>query len=150
MSIYIWVLLIHILAAVIGLGSAFALPIIMNRAKTVSQAKFSMTIFSGVEKLAKIGSITLLLTGIILGIINPSLFKEFWYIASLVIYIAVQPIVAGILPKKMSAQNAILDETTDDELPASYLAISKQMIPYNNATHIATVILILLMTIKPF
>ena len=151
MNVYEWILLVHILGAVIGLGSTFALPVIMKSPKTVAQAQFSFQIAGGVEKLAKIGSLSLLATGIILGILTPYLFKETWYIASIVIYIAVQPIIAGILPKKMAAQVAILDShNDDDELPESYKVISKEMAPYNGIMHASAVVLIVLMTIKPF
>jgi len=150
LTVYVWVLLVHILAAVIGLGSTFALPVIMKRPKTVSQAKFSFQLSEGIEKMAKIGSISLLVTGLVLGALNPSLFKEVWYIASIVIYIAIQPIVAGILPKKYAAQMAILEAHEGDDLPETYRAISKQIAPYNGIMHFSAVILILLMTIKPF
>jgi|GEM_PF-364674 len=150
LTLYVWILLIHILAAVVGLGSTFALPVIMKRPKTVSQAKFAFELSGGIEKFAKIGSITLLVTGLILGALNPSLFKEIWYITSIVIYIAVQPIIAGILPKKMAAQTKILEEHNGEELPESYHAISKEMAPFNGILHLSVVVLILLMTIKPF
>ena len=150
LTLYVWILLIHILGAVIGLGSSFALPVIMSRPQTVSQAKFAFQLSAGVEKLAKIGSITLLVTGLILGALSPHLFTEIWYIASIVIYIAVQPIIAGILPKKAAAQMAILEAHEGEELPEPYHILSKQMAPYNHIMHFSAVLLILFMTIKPF
>lgn len=132
------------------MGSTFALPIVMKRPKMVSQAKFAFQISDGIEKIAKIGSLTLLVTGIVLGILSPYLFKEIWYIAPIIIYIAVQPITAGILPKKMAAQAEILEAHDGEELPESYKAIRKQMSPYNGIMHLSAVILVILMTIKPF
>ncbi|RBW68456.1 DUF2269 family protein [Bacillus taeanensis] len=150
MSIYSIVLLLHIIAAVAELGAAFALPILMNAPKTVSQAKFALAVNEKVEKPVKIESITLLVTGIILGILSPYLFKKIWYIASLVIYVAIQPIVAGILPKKMARQRELLESHKGEDLPEEYTKIGKEMAPINGLAHLSAIVLIVLMTLKPF
>ncbi|MDP4164135.1 MAG: DUF2269 domain-containing protein, partial [Bacillota bacterium] len=83
MSFYGFIVLLHVIAAVSGLGATFALPILMSRPKTTSQARFAFIVNAGIEKMAKIGSISLLITGLILGALNTELFTHFWYIASL-------------------------------------------------------------------
>ena len=52
-----------------------------------------------------------------MGRVQPELFKQFWYIAAIVLYILVQPIAAAIMPKKMKRQAAILENTEGNELP---------------------------------
>lgn len=150
MTIYSILLVVHIVAAVVGLGATFGMPVLMGNVKTVPQAQFALKVSAGIEKFAKIGSITLLITGIIMGIINPDLFKEIWYIASLVIYVAVQPIAAGMLPKKAKLQMEVLGAHKGEELPEEYIKLGKQAIPLNNVLYAAAIILIILMTIKPF
>ncbi|WP_059173508.1 DUF2269 family protein [Bacillus sp. FJAT-27445] len=150
MDFYQFLVLIHVIAAIVGIGATFALPAIAKKPKTPMQAQFTFGVLDGIEKIAKIGSITLLLTGLILGALEPKLFKEFWYIASIVIYIAVQPIVAGILPKKIKQQKQILDAHKGDGLPEAYLTIARQMDRLNQITHAAAIILIILMVTKPF
>lgn len=150
MTIYTFLLVIHIIAAVCGLGATFALPFVMKLPKTVSQAKFAFEINEKVEVLAKIGSLTLLGTGLLMGFLNLSLFKEIWFDASLAIYLLIQPIVAKILPDKIKLQMKTLENHEEETLPEEYKTIAKQMIPYNNIAHIAAVVLIILMTIKPF
>lgn len=149
-TFYTILLVVHIIAAVCGLGATFALPILMTKPKTVTQAKFALHVNEGIEKLAKIGSIILLLTGIILGILTPYLFTEFWYLASIVIYVAIQPIVASILPKNAKRQMEVLEAHQGEELPEEYVSIAKRIAPYSGATNIAAIVLIILMTIKPF
>jgi uncharacterized membrane protein len=143
-------LLIHLIAAVVGLGASFALPVLMSRPKTVSQAKFAHHVAKGIENFAKIGSLTLLVTGIVMGILHTYLFTEIWFIASLIIYVLIQPIVAGIIPKNSAKQLEILETAKSEELPEDYVQINKKMAPYNNVVHIAAIILIILMSIKPF
>lgn len=150
MTFYLFLLIIHLIAAVVGLGASFGMPVLMSNVKTVSQAKFTLKVAKGIEKYAKIGSITLLVTGIIMAILQPYLFKEIWYIASLVIYVAVQPIAAGILPKKAKAQLEVLENHQGDELPEEYRRLAKETIPFNNILYGSAIILIILMTLKPF
>ena len=150
MTFYSFLLMVHVIAAVCGLGASFAIPVITKMAKTTSQAKFTMSLIGKIEKLPKFGSITLLITGLIMGVVNTELFKEIWFISSLVIYVLVQFIVAGILPKKIKQQAAVLEKADSDELPAEYIEIGKQMGPYNGMVHAAAVILLILMSVKPF
>ncbi len=150
MTFYSILLVIHIIAAVVGLGASFGMPVLMSSVKTVSQAKFALVVFKGIEKFAKIGSITLLITGIIMAIINPYLFSEIWYIASLIIYVAVQPIAAAMLPKKVKLQMEVLEKHQGEDLPEEYITLAKQSVPLNNILYVSAIVLIILMTIKPF
>jgi len=152
MSFYSILVTIHVIAAVCGLGAAFASPIISKSPKTVSQAKLCIHINEKVEKLAKYGSITLLVTGLILGALNPSLFTQVWYIVSIVIFISVQPIVAAVLPKKIKAQQELLDnhKGKDEALPEAYHQLNKEQQPFTMYVHSAAVVLIILMILKPF
>ncbi|BCG57534.1 DUF2269 family protein [Paenibacillus sp. URB8-2] len=147
---YIYVLFVHIAAAVMGLGAAFAFPLIAKSAKTVSQAKFVLSLLHRLEILPKVGSILLLLTGIAMAILEPSLFKAGWFIASIVIYLAVQVIVVGILPKQMNKQLKIVNAQKGENLPESYKQLSRLSAKWESVTHAAAFLLILLMVFKPF
>ncbi|KUP09105.1 hypothetical protein Q73_00990 [Bacillus coahuilensis m2-6] len=149
-TLYGTIVLIHVIAAVVGLGASFAMPTVINHAKNAQQAKFSLYLNGKIEKFAKIGSITLLLTGLGLGALNPSLFTEIWYISSIVIYLAVQVIVAGIMPKKLKAMDALLQDHKGEDIPAEYNLINQGLKPYNFILHSSAIILIILMSIKPF
>ncbi|MBM7604365.1 hypothetical protein JOC75_002338 [Metabacillus crassostreae] len=150
MTFYSGLLTIHLIAAVVGLGATFGLPVLLGNVKNTSQARFAHKVSQGIEKYAKIGSITLLLTGIIMGIIQPYLFKEIWYIASLIIFVAVQPIAAGLLPKNAKLQMEVLEHHNDNELPEDYLNLAKKAAPLHNILSASAIVLIILMTLKPF
>lgn len=83
-----------------------------------------MSLLHRLEILPKVGSILLLLTGIAMAILEPSLFKAGWFIASIVIYLAVQVIVVGILPKQMNKQLKIVNAQKGENLPESYKQLS--------------------------
>lgn len=150
MTFYGFILLIHIIAAVAGLGASFAMPLVTKYPKTVEQAKFALLLNKHIEKPVKFGSIGLLLTGLILGFINLDLFKQGWYLASIVIYILVQPIVAGILPKRLKQMEQILAGHKGENIPETYQELNQGLRPYNWIIHGAAIILIILMTVKPF
>ncbi|WP_240675799.1 DUF2269 family protein [Ammoniphilus sp. CFH 90114] len=150
MSFYGFVVFIHIIAAVCGLGAVFANPSIMKRGTTVNKAKQALETAKDVEKFAKIGSIALLLTGLLLGLLNPSLFTEGWYIAALILYLAVQPIVAYMIPKKAENLYVLLEKQDSDTLPAEFMPIAMQIAKLDNIARASVFILILLMSLKPF
>lgn len=143
-------LLLHILGAICGLGATFASPFIMKNARNVRTAAYAHMVNGKVEKLAKIGSITLLLTGLIMAIIHPYLFKTGWYIVSIALYILTQPIVAYLIPKHTKTLISILGQAEGDELPYDYIQVSKKIAPLTMAAQVLLVILVFLMVFKPF
>lgn len=143
-------LMLHILGAICGLGATFALPFVMKGATTVSTAKYALAVNAKVEKLAKVGSITLLITGIIMGVLHPSLFITPWYLISIVLYILIQPVVSYLLPKHAKTMVAILEGATSEELPGAYVEVAKKTVPLNFLAQIAVVILVFFMVFKPF
>ena len=143
-------LLVHILGAICGLGATFASPYIMNSARNVRSAFTAHMINAKVEKLAKIGSIALLSSGLIMGFIHPYLFTTGWYIASIVLYVLTQPIVAYLLPRYERAMLEILEQSKGEDLPSEYIQISKKTKPLTLTTYVLLVLLVFLMIFKPF
>lgn len=141
--------LIHITGAVCGLGAAFAIPALLKRVQNVPQGLFTLQVVDSINKLAKYGSIVILISGLIMGFINTSLFTQIWYIASLVIYVLIQPIVNYLLPKNTKQQKELLESANDGTLPAAYALLAKQAMPLHTLTYVATFLLIILMVFKP-
>jgi uncharacterized membrane protein len=150
MTLYGIILVIHLISAVCSLGAVFANPAIMKKGRTVTKAKQALETAKDVEKYAKIGSITLLITGLILGAINPNLFTQVWYIVSLVLYLAVQPIVAYMIPKRAEKLYVLLEKQESDDLPDEYMQISMQIGKLDNIARASILVLIILMSLKPF
>ncbi|GLX70025.1 DUF2269 family protein [Paenibacillus glycanilyticus] len=149
LSWYSLVLFIHILAAVMGLGTAFGFPLLARSAKNATQAKFTLELLKNMEIMPKVGSITLLLTGIILAIQEPDLFTTGWYIASIVLYLLAQVIVIGMFPKFANAQMAVLENHRTEDIPSEFRVIGKKSLQWELVTHFLAFLLILLMVFKP-
>ena len=151
MEVLFYVLLmLHILGAICGLGATFASPFIMKGATTVSTAKYALAVNAKVDKLAKVGSITLLITGIIMGVLHPSLFITPWYLISIILYILIQPVVAYLLPKHAKTMVVILEGVTSEELPDTYSKVAKKKLPLSLLAQIVVLILVYFMVFKPF
>ncbi|MBY6038137.1 DUF2269 domain-containing protein [Fictibacillus nanhaiensis] len=150
MTLYETLVVLHVIAAVAGLGASFAMPVVYKFAKTASQAQFVLHLNKKIETLPKIGSLSLLATGLLLGALNTALFNEIWYISSLVIYALSQIIVIGIIPKKQKEMEDILASHEGEELPESFRTVNKQLDPYVYLLHSLAFVLIFLMVVKPF
>lgn len=143
-------LLFHILGAICGLGATFASPFVMNSARNVKSAFTAQMINAKIEKTAKIGSITLLVTGLIMGFIHPYLFTTGWYISAIVLYIITQPIVAYILPRYEKAMLQVLEQAKGEDLPSEYIQLANKTKPLILTTYVLLVLLVFLMVFKPF
>jgi uncharacterized membrane protein len=151
MTLYGLLVLVHVIAAVVGLGASFGMPVVAKfGAKSVTNAKVCFEINKQIEKFAKIGSLTLLASGILMAVVNPSLWTEGWFISSIVIYILIQPIVAAMIPKTIEKQVEIVMKSDGEELPAEYQHLDKKVAKLNGVAHVAAVVLIILMSTKPF
>lgn len=150
MSFYGILVLLHVIGAICGIGAQFAQPLLLNRVKTVKQAEFALRVNHAIDKLILIGTLILLITGLIMGALNTYLFTQSWYIISLILFVTIMPVAGAIVPKKAAQQEEILKNHKGDELPESYLTLKKQAAPFNRYTYIATVIIVILMVTKPF
>ncbi|MFS0783664.1 DUF2269 family protein [Bacillus sp. 1P06AnD] len=150
MTLFGLLILLHVTAAVCGIGGTFIMPLVISYPKTVSQALFSIELYRGISKVAKIGGIVLLLTGVLMGIMNTYLWGEIWFTASLVLYVLIQPIFIVMIPRKLDRQVDALKSAEDERLPSHYLGIAKEMAPWSAIAHTATFLLVILMVWKPF
>nr|WP_239583567.1 DUF2269 family protein [Metabacillus iocasae] len=143
--------LIHVIAAVVGLGASFGMPVVAKYgSKSVSNAKLCFEINKKIEKFAKIGSLVLLASAILMGIVNPHLWTQGWFIASLVIYFLIQPIVAAIIPKTVEKQVQIVMDSKGNSLSDDYHQLDRKIAKLNMVAHAAAILLIVLMSTKPF
>jgi uncharacterized membrane protein len=151
MTLYGLLVLVHVIAAVVGLGASFGMPVVAKfGAKSVTNAKVCFEINKKIEMFAKVGSLTLLASGILMAIVNPELWSQGWFIGSLIIYILIQPIVAAILPKTIEKQVNLVMNSAEGELSPEYHQLDKKVAKLNGVAHVAAIVLIVLMSTKPF
>lgn len=149
MSFYKFLLIVHIFSAILGLGPGFTMVYIVNRAKTFSEIKYSFRMRERIHIFVMVGGTLLLLSGLGMGILNPALWKQFWYTSSLILYIlalSAGPIVLKPLTKPIKQ---LLEEYNGETIPEQYEQLANKLFFYERFTNIIFLIIIALMITKP-
>ncbi|EFM11023.1 conserved hypothetical protein [Paenibacillus curdlanolyticus YK9] len=146
---YNYLLFIHILSAITAVAAVICYPIIMSSARTVGQAKFALSLLEKTAILPKLGGTLLLLTGLAIGFQETYLFRERWYVASIVIFLVILVIFAGLLPAGIKQQLKLLLQTQGDNLPEVYRLSRRRSAWLEVVANLAVFISILLMVFKP-
>jgi uncharacterized membrane protein len=97
-----------------------------------------------------IGGIFLLLTGLAMGYLNPSLFRMGWYITSLVLFLAALAMGPLVLSPRSKPVKALLESHKGEAIPEEYWRLSKALFRYENLENVIFLIIIGLMILKPF
>lgn len=141
---------IHIFSAILGMGPGFILSIIAKSAKTMTELRNAYVIKHHIHLFVMIGGILLLLSGLLMGAINPSLFKMGWYVVSLLLFLiglAMGPLILAPLSKPIKA---LIASHIGDDIPEEYFRLSKKLDRYEYLGSFIFLIIISLMILKPF
>src|SRR5699024_32895 len=97
-----------------------------------------------------IGGILLLITGLLMGLLNTSLVKQGWYVASLILYLIT--LLAGplVLKPKSKPIKKILANYEGEQIPKEYESLSKDLFFHERILNTIFIIIIALMILKPF
>ncbi len=148
--LYSILLLIHVLAAIIGLGVTFAFPVIANSAKNLQELKHTLTLMKRLEKFPQIGGVLLLVTGLTMGIITPTYFTKVWFVGSIALYILIESLIYFVIGSKMKKVVPLVMSAEGEEIPYEYEVVAKSTAPIHMVTIIGGLIIIVLMSAKPF
>jgi len=149
-TIYKILVFVHIFSAILGMGPGFILSQIGKSAKTITELKFAYKIKNGIHIFVMIGGTLLLVSGVLMGAINTSLFRQGWYITSLLFFLlalAMGPIVLSPISKPLKAK---IEACEGDEIPDEYISEGKKLVFYENIASFIFLVIIALMILKPF
>src|SRR5690625_6970270 len=96
MTFYNLLIFIHIFSAILGLGPGFVMIYIVTKASTMTELRHAYFIRNRIHIFVMVGGSLLLITGLLMGYLNPSLFTQGWYVVSVILFLfclAVGPIV---------------------------------------------------------
>lgn len=150
MTFYKVLVFIHIFSAIVGLGPGFILTFLVNRAKTIGEARHGFMLRNRIHPIVSTGGFLLLVTGLLMGIINRALWTEWWYIISLSLYLI--SLLAGplFLIRFIKPIKKIIAQYDGDELPEQYYENAKILFISEHILNIVFLIIITLMITKPF
>ncbi|WP_433944373.1 DUF2269 family protein [Paenibacillus sp. SN-8-1] len=141
--------LIHVLAAIIGIGPAFVLPVITHSAKTSSQLRFAYHLNDKINRFPKAGGITLLVTGALLMLLDHTGFTKMWLNISLALFVVIEILIIGFLDPAMKRAGKFIRKHKGEGIPEDYLPMAGKMIFLNRIVQVLTVLIIILMVIRP-
>ncbi|MBD0379510.1 DUF2269 family protein [Paenibacillus sedimenti] len=147
-----WLVLIHIMSSIIGIGPTYFGHILFRKRQQVGELRRSLELFQILNFFPKIGGTIAVLSGLLLVWLGGWSFVTFWIIASLILYIAIQVVAVGLLgPITAKLQKELNSPklSTEQEIPReSILLLAKANGLYYTASALG-VILFILMIIKP-
>ncbi|NQX62601.1 DUF2269 family protein [Paenibacillus qinlingensis] len=148
-----WLVLIHIVSAILGIGPTYFGHILLRRSQNNEQLRQSLALFQQLNYFPKIGGTLAVVSGVALVALAGWKFSDLWILSSLVLYVIIQVVVVGMLTPVMTQLNQWLSEekskTIDPDTEADKGALlTKANKLYNTASIMGTV-LIILMIVKP-
>lgn len=150
MTFYKALVFIHIFSAIIGMGPGFILTTVVKSGKTMTELRHSYAIRNKLHIYVMIGGTLLLVTGLGLGLFNTALFRQGWYVISLILFLAALAIGPIVLSPRSKPIKAMLESHKGDDIPEEYWRLSKELFFYENLENVIFIIIITLMILKPF
>ncbi|WML57664.1 DUF2269 family protein [Neobacillus sp. PS2-9] len=149
-SLYKVIVFIHIFSAILGMGPGFILTTVVKSGKNMTELRHSYKIRHKLHIFVMVGGTLLLITGIAMGLLNPSLFKMGWYVISLTLFLAALAIGPLVLSPRSKPVKALLESHNGEEIPEEYWRLAKVLFRYEHLENLIFLIIIALMILKPF
>lgn len=150
MTFYNILVLIHVFSAIVGLGPGFVMIYIVTKAKTMTELRHAYFIRNRIHVFVMIGGSLLLITGLLMGIMEPIWFKQIWFVASLILFLIALAAGPIVLSPRSKPIKKILAEEKSDVIPAEYYPLADKLFFYERLTNLIFFIIIALMILKPF
>jgi uncharacterized membrane protein len=149
-TFYKILVVIHIFSAIVGMGPGFILTTVVKSGKNMTELRHSYRIRHRLHIFVMIGGILLLITGLSMGFLNPSLFRMGWYVTSLNLFLAALAIGPLVLSPRSKPVKALLVSHKGEEIPEEYWHLSKVLFRFEILENVIFLIIIALMILKPF
>ncbi|QQK81816.1 DUF2269 domain-containing protein [Salicibibacter cibi] len=150
MTLYDWLVFIHIVSAIAGLGPGFAMTFLTRGARTMTELNHAFRLRHRLHRFVMIGGVLLLITGVWMGALQPALFQQGWYITSLVLFLVALAFGPFVLVPRSKPVKALLNKHKGDDIPASYYTLSRTLFFCEHILNSLFLIIIVLMILKPF
>lgn len=148
-----WIVLLHVVSAVVGLGPAYAFPLILRKEKSLEEVKRMADLVTRLEILPKIFGGLTLLTGILLVWLgNYGTFFTLWIVAALILFIIAEVVIIGFLTpaaKKLAMTLTELTEQGESETNPISLDLLSKVRNYHITSCVIVLVIIALMVLKP-
>ncbi|MCJ7840885.1 DUF2269 domain-containing protein [Lederbergia sp. NSJ-179] len=149
-QLYTFLVAIHIFAAIIGVGPALVFNRILKTAGNMHELKSAHKIIGKLNPLSSIGFGLLVITGLLMGLMNPSLFKTVWYVAALGLFIILGIYSAFTIEPKMKSMLNISEAHVGENIPQEYIQLLNKKAPHDWVQNALLITIFILMVFKPW
>jgi uncharacterized membrane protein len=149
-TFYKVLVVIHIFSAIMGMGPGFILTTVVKSGKTMTELRHSYAVRHKLHIFVMVGGTLFIITGLLMGFMNPGLFRMGWYVTSLVLYLVALASGPLLLSPRSKPVKALLASHQGEEIPEEYYRISKILFRYEHLANVIFIIIIALMILKPF
>ncbi|MFS0779497.1 DUF2269 family protein [Neobacillus sp. 3P2-tot-E-2] len=150
MTFYQFIVVLHIFSAIMGMGPGFILTTVVKSGKNMTELRHSYAIRHKLHIFVMVGGTLVLITGLIMGFMNPSLFRMGWYVISLVLFLAALAIGPLVLSPRSKPVKVLLASQKGEDIPEEYYRLSKILFRYEHLENAIFIVIIALMILKPF
>lgn len=150
MTFYLFLKLLHVLSAILGLGPGFVMIYTVTLAQNMEELRHAYLIRNRIHLFVMVGGSLLLLTGLGMGLINTAWFHTGWYVTSLVLFLIALGFGPFILSPLSKPIKELLKTHKGKEIPPAYFKRCKKLFFYERLENIIFLIIIVLMILKPF
>ena len=133
---YSFLLLIHVLSAILGLGPGFVMIYIVTKATTMTELRHAYFIRNRLHRFVMAGGTLLLLSGLAMGSIRPYLFHTGWYVTSLVLFVIALGFGPVVLSPRSKPIKVLLKTETGDKIPEDYYTLARKLFFYERLENI--------------
>ncbi len=147
--LYKFILVVHVISAILGLGPGFVMIYIVKQATNMTELKHAYAIRHRIHVFVMVGGTLLLLTGIVMGLMRPYLFRMDWYLISLFLFIVALAFGPLFLSPRSKPIKIMLKTSNSAEIPNEYAALSNKLFLYERIENVLFILIIILMITKP-
>lgn len=148
-----WLVWIHVLVAIIGIGPTFFGNILLRKHQTITDLRHNILLQHKLDYFPKIGGTIAVITGILLVIFGDyGSILQFWLFAPLLLYFGIQIIVIGFIsPRLYELQHWLLhpDNRASTQLPLKQVLGLHSLSNLYMLVTILGFLIFLLMVVKP-
>jgi uncharacterized membrane protein len=151
-SLFGWILVLHILASIAVIGPALVVPVIRRSARTVGQLRFAFDVTNKLAILPKIGGAVLIITGVWLMIITKMGLSQMWLNISILLSLLMVATIEGLIGPRMKKimEFVSISQSKGDEVPSELGRLMKKIVPIETASQLLMIAITVLMILKPF
>lgn len=149
-----WLVLLHVLAAVIGLGPAYAFPFLLRNTSSAKEMESVLGQVSRLELFPKVAGTIAVISGLVLfwvGSYGP--FLQIWIAGTLMLYVIIEILIIGFLNpavKKLHAAIAASEtELGAQELPPHIVSMYARVRNIHLWASLLSIVIFILMILKP-